>query len=135
MIPEPTPPPRVAAAQHVPEGLRQLMPIKGAAAAAKVGNEKVLYVQGIPPQMRCHTAARYVLHAAQDGGFGIICILKGPNHKHEFKVLEFVSQVKRWSGPSMIGLTKLRDDCWLDERKKIWVVGAKPNPDATISMP
>ena len=135
MIPEPTPPPLVNSAAAVPEGLRHLMPIKGPAAALRVSNERVLYVQGIPLQMGCHMAARYALHAAQDGGFGIICILKGPNHKHEFKVLDLVRKVKKWSGPSLTGLTRFRDDCWLDERKKIWVVGAKPNPDATIATP
>ena len=135
MIPEPKQPERVSAAQQVPEGLRHLMPLKGAAAAQRVANDKVLYVEGIPPNMGCHMAAQYVLHAAQDGGYGIICILKGPNHKHEFKVMEMVRKIKKWPGPSLDGLTKFRDDCWLDERKKIWVVGAKPNPDATISVP
>lgn len=128
-------PKRVPAAEHLPPGLRSLMPIVGKPAARKVANDKILYVEGIPPNMGCHVAARYVLHAAQDGGFGVICILKGPNHKHEFKVWDLVRKIKKWPGPSLVGLTKFRDDCWLDERKKIWVLGAMPRPDVTISSP
>jgi hypothetical protein len=124
----------VSAAQHVPAHLRHLMPIKGEPAARKVANDKILYVDGIPQGVSCHIIARYVLHAAQDGGYGVICILKGANHKHEFRVLDLVRKVKKWSGPSMTGL-KMRGDCWLDERKQIWVMGAKPNPDATVSAP
>lgn len=129
----PPEPERISAARHVPPGLRHLMPMKGEAATRRVGNDRVLYVDGIPRNMGCHVAARYVLHAAQDGGYGVICVLKGPNHKHEFRVLDMVRKIKKWSGPSLVGLTKFRDDCWLDQRKKIWVLGSKPNPDATIS--
>lgn len=134
-LPEPKEPERVAVTQFVPPGLRHLMPLKGEAARLKVSNDRVLYVNGIPPKISCHVAARYVLHAAQDGGFGVICVLKGPNHKHEFKVIDLVRRVRKWSGPSLVGLTRFRDDCWLDTRKKLWVVGARPNPEATISSP
>ncbi len=134
----PSVPQRVSAADHVPPGLRRLMPIKGEPAARKVGNDKVLYVGGlekVDPKVRCFMIAKYCMHAAQDGGYGVICILRGPNHKHEFKVLDIVNKIKKWPGPSMAGLTKFRDDCWLDERKKIWVMGNRPNPDATVSTP
>lgn len=128
----------VSAAKHVPAGLRHLMPLRGEAAARKVGNDKILYVDGLEKldaKVRCHVIARYCLHAAQDGGYGIICIIRGPNHKHEFRVNEMVRKIKKWSGPSLVGLTKLRDDCWLDERRQIWVMGSKPNPNATVSLP
>ena len=128
--------PRSGQVQALPPGLRPLMPLKGEIAARRVANvEKVLYVNGGPSQMGCHMAAQYVLHAAQDGGYGTICILKGLNHKHEFRVLDMVRRIRKWPGPSLVGLTKFRDDCWLDERKKIWVLGHKANPSATVSAP
>jgi hypothetical protein len=127
-------PQRVARANQYPEGLRKYMPYTGEYGEKLVANDRVMYVDGVPPsKIRCHVIARYMLHAAQDGGFGIICVLRGPNHKHEFKVLDMVRKVKKWTGPSLVGLTKFRDDCWLDERKKIWVLGHQPNPEAKIS--
>lgn len=133
----PTEPQRVSAAQHVPAHLRHLMPIKGEAAHRKVANDKVLYVDGlekVDSKVRCYIIAKYVLHAAQDGGYGKICIMRGPNHKHEFNVYDMVKKTKKWSGPSMTGF-KMRSDCWFDERKQIWVMGYKPNPNATVSAP
>jgi len=138
MLQPPPSPERVSSANAVPAGMRHLMPIKGEPAARRVSNDKVLYVGGlekVDPKVRCFVLAKYVVHAAQDGGYGIICILRGPNHKHEFRVLDIVNKIRKWPGPSMAGLTQFRDDCWLDERKKIWVMGAKPNPDATVSTP
>lgn len=127
-------PQRISASALVPPSLRHLMPIRGEAAHRRVANDKVLYVDGVPAKWPCRIAARYVLHAAQDGGYGIICIVKPPNHKHEFKVYDIVRKTKKWTGPSLTGF-KLRDDCWFDERRKIWAMGHKPNPDAKISVP
>lgn len=131
MQPNPTPQ-RINAANLLPQHLRSLMPIKGEAAHRKVANDKILYVDGVPKDWPCRIAARYVLHAAQDGGYGIICIVKPPSHKHEFKVYDIVKVTKKWTGPSLAGF-KLRDDCWFDERKKIWAMGHKPNPNASIA--
>jgi hypothetical protein len=120
----------------LPPTMQKLMPVKGQAGLRMVANDRTLFVT-IPKDSEnfpCSFIARYVLHAAQDGGYGKICVLKGVNHKHYFNVIDVVKRVRAWSGPSMVGLTKFRNDCWLDERKKIWVLGHKPNPNATISL-
>lgn len=113
------------------------MPIKGEAGLRKVANDRTLFVT-IPKESEkfpCPMLAKYVLHAAQDGGYGNICIVKGLHHKHNFKTIDLVKRTKQWVGPSLVGLTKFRNDCWLDERKKIWVLGYEPRPDVTISRP
>jgi hypothetical protein len=117
--------------------LPSLTPLKGPEALKKVANDRTLFVT-IPKESEkfpCSMLAKYVLHAAQDGGYGNICIVKSSGaHKHNFKTIDVVKRTKEWSGPSLVGL-KMRDDCWHDERRKIWVLGHKPNPDATISRP
>src|SRR5262245_6990723 len=116
----------------LPPFLQKLMPLKGEAGLRKVANDRTLFVKDVPKNWPCHIVAKYVLHAAQDGGYGQICVLKGQAHKHYFNVTSVVRKVKKWVGPSMVGF-KMRDDCWFDERKKFWVLGYKPNPDAKIS--
>lgn len=135
----PPQPARVSAADHVPPGLRHLMPLKGEAAMRRVANDNILYIDDegrLPRNVRCHVIARYALHAAQDGGFGVICVMRRPDgHKHEFRVADMVKKIKKWTGPSLTGLTQMRDDCWFDTWRKIWVMGYAPNPNATVSMP
>ena len=83
------------------------------------------------PKVPCVFFAKHFVHAAQDGRFGRICILRSPTHKHYFSVIELVRRYKKWSGPSLFGF-KIREDCYLDERKKLWVIGWKPNPNAKV---
>ncbi len=113
--------------------MRRFMPLKGAAGMKRVVNDKTLFLQVPKEHMKfpCNALAVRYLHAAQDGGFGRIVILKGPAHKHEYKVEDVVRKVRRWSGPALIS-HKFQPNTWLDERRKIWVMGPKPNPSAEV---
>jgi len=110
------------------------MPKTGEEGLRLVANDSTLFVQiehQIDRRVPCLAIARMVIHAAQDGRFGNICVLRGVTHKHNFKVLDLVRRYKVWSGQSLTGF-KMREDCWFDTRKKFWVVGAKPNPQARV---
>ena len=113
--------------------MQRFMPLKGAEGMKRVENDTTLFLNlekqnwGFP----CNMLARRFLHAAQDGGYGNITVLKGPAHKHEFKVMDLVKKVGTWAGPSLVAL-KMNKDVWMDDRRKIWVMGSKPNPSAKV---
>ncbi len=118
----------------VPSFIRRLRPKTGDEGMRLVANDSTLFVQiehQIDRRVPCLAIARMCLHAAQDGRFGNICVLRSVVHKHNFRVMDLVKRYKHWTGLSLTGF-KRRSDCWLDERKKIWVVGAKPNPQARV---
>lgn len=115
----------------VPDFLQRYMPLKGEAALKKIARDGTLFVEGVPEKFPCQVAAFYLLHAAQDGGFATICIMKGPRHRHYFKVYDLVRYVRKWTGPALKSFT-MRRDCWLDERRKLWQVGWQPKPDAKV---
>ena len=126
--------------KSLPPGLQRFMPLVGQAALKKIASDSTLFLETEKQNYKfpCQIFASYFLHAAQDGGFSKICVLKGATHKHEFKVIDLVKyQARRfggkraWSGPSLVSF-KIRKDCWIDERKKIWVMGWKPKPDAKV---
>lgn len=123
--------------------LKQFEPLRGKAALKKIAGDRVLFLQTTKEQKTfpCKMLAVYFLHAAQDGGFSEICVLKGPNHKHMFKVYDLVrdnfrryrARNRAWTGPALQSF-KLRKDCWMDERKKVWQVGWQPKPNAKIEV-
>jgi hypothetical protein len=121
----------------LPPGLEKLMPVKGEAGLRKVANDRTLFVT-LPKESEafpCHMLAQQALHAAQDGGYGNICILKNSGaHKHNFAVLDLIKKTKVWAGQSLWAWQQCRGDSWFDERKKFWVLGHRPNPDAKISL-
>ena len=125
--------------RSVPAFLQRYMPLKGEAALKKIARDGTLFVQGVPEKFPCQAAAFYLLHAAQDGGFATICIMKGPRHRHYFKVYDLVrdnakkfrAANRTWTGPALKSFT-MRKDCWLDERRKIWQVGWQPKPEAKV---
>lgn len=121
----------MTARRPIPDFLKRYMPLKGQAALKKISGDGTLFVEGVPEKFPCQAAAFYLLHAAQDGGFATICIMKGPRHRHYFKVYDLVRHHRKWIGPAMQSFT-MRKDCWLDERKKIWQVGWQPKPDAKV---
>ena len=112
------------------------MPLKGAEGMKRVVNDATLFLQVPKEHMKfpCNALAVRYLHSAQDGGFGRIVVLKGPAHKHEYRVEDVVKAVRKWSGPSLASV-RFQPNTWLDERRKIWVVGAKPNPGAKVILP
>ena len=123
----------------IPDFLQRHLPIRGEAALKKIARDGTLFVQGVPEKFPCQAAAFFLLHAAQDGGHATICIMKGLRHRHYFKVLDLVrynarkfrARNRTWTGPALESFTK-REDCWLDERRKIWQVGWQPKPDAKV---
>lgn len=113
------------------------MPLKGEAAVRRVVGDRVLWLQTNKDQEKlpCIFFAGYFLHAAQDGGFGQIGVLKGANHKHLFNVYDVVRKFRRWTGPALQSFhmrARVQKDCWMDERKKLWMVGWQPKPNAKI---
>ncbi|MFQ5757184.1 MAG: hypothetical protein ACE5H7_13990 [Acidiferrobacterales bacterium] len=125
----------------LPPPLQKLMPKRGVQAAKRVADpSNILFVEGIPRDFPCKQAAIYLLHAAQDGGYGTITILKPPNHRHEFRVLDLVRDVAKrhshrnpWCGPSLAGI-KMRDECWFDYSTKLFQVGPMPRPEARLTV-
>ncbi len=122
----------------LPPTLQRLMPRRGQEAARQVANDRILWVEGIPKDFPCKQAAMFCVHAAQDGGYGKICIVKGLRHKHTFKVLDLVRDTQKrkpkenpWSGPSLKSF-QLNSDCFYDKRKQIWVLGPAPKPEARL---
>ena len=115
----------------VPASLQRFMPLKGEAALKKIAGDATLFVQGVQEGFPCRAMAIHLLHAAQDGGYANICILKGIRHRHYFKVWDLVRHMRKWSGPSLFSF-QTRKNCWLDEKKKIWQVGWQPKPNAEI---
>lgn len=119
--------------RSIPDFLRRYLPLKGEAAKKKIAGDGTLFVEGVPGKFPCSAAASYLLHAAQDGGYATICIMKGARHRHYFKVYDLVRHHRKWTGPAMASFTR-REDCWLDERKKIWQVGWQPKPEAKVEL-
>ena len=122
---------RQARKSPVPDFLKRYLPLKGEAARKQISGDATLFVEGVPEKFPCGMIATYLLHAAQDGGYSNICILKGPVHRHYFKVYDLVRHMRKWSGPALRSF-QMRKECWMDEKRKLWQVGWQPKPNAKV---
>ncbi len=128
-------------AHNFPRALRRMMPARGPDAIKLVADpDRVLWVEGIPEKFSCKVAAMYCLHAAQDGRYGTIRICKGAHHRHDFKVVDLVRHAKKkrphanpWIGPSLKSIG-MRPDCFFDNKRKLWVMGPMPHPEASLAL-